>query len=76
VRVPISDEVAQKATAEHEDYLDRFVSLYRDLKTKDIAGGDSEDMGALGGISMAVDVIGVPSVKIMLALAVRRLAEQ
>lgn len=75
----IPDEHAERVTAYGEQVVDLLVEGFEEFRVKDRANGDDSDEGALGGIAMLVDAAakhGPTNSTILLALAVRRLADQ
>ncbi len=71
----ISDEDVQTVMAYHEQLLDGIVTLFKELRDRDRAAGDETDVGALGGIGMAFDMLGPASTSVLLPLMVRRIAD-
>jgi hypothetical protein len=72
------DQVADQVTAYGEQVIDLLADGFEKFRVKDRANGDYSDEGALGGIGMLVDEAakhGPTNSTILLALAVRRLAD-
>lgn len=73
-----TDQLAERVMEFSEVILDRIIEGFKVLRDKDRADGYATDMGALGGVSMLVDAVkkhGPTDAGILLALAVRRLAD-